>query len=80
MHDTCTVSVCNEKLRNDLIKGADDTPDYLVSIKNDGFPQNIKQNLTAVNELVLTIAGFKPLRSPNNFRLIFWRKPLQFIR
>ena len=41
LHDTCTVSVCNEKLRNDLIKGTDDTPDYLGSIKNDGFQQNI---------------------------------------
>ena len=33
VHDTCTISVCNEKLRNDLIKGTDDTPDY--------FQQNI---------------------------------------
>ena len=39
--DTCTVSVCNEKLRNDLIKGTDYTTDYLGSIKNDGFQQNI---------------------------------------
>ena len=41
MHDSCIVSVCNEKLRNDLIKGTDYTPDYLGSIKNDGFQQNI---------------------------------------
>ena len=40
VHDTCTVSVCNEKLRNDLIKGTDYTPDYLGSTKNDGFQQN----------------------------------------
>ena len=41
VHDSCTVRVCNEKLRNDLIKGTDYTPDYLGSIKNDGFQQNI---------------------------------------
>ena len=29
VHDTCTASVCNEKLRNDLIKGTDYIPDYL---------------------------------------------------
>ena len=40
VHDTCTICVCNEKLRNDLIKGTDYTPDYLGSIKNDGFQQN----------------------------------------
>ena len=40
VHDTCTVSVCNEKLRNDLIKGTDYIPDYLGSTKNDGFQQN----------------------------------------
>ena len=37
VHDSCTVSVCNEKLRDDLIKGTYYTPDYLGSIKNDGF-------------------------------------------
>ena len=60
----------------------DYTPDYLGSTKNDGFQQNIQQNLTAVNELVLTIASFEPLGSSNNFRLISWlfgRRPLQFI-
>ena len=60
----------------------DYTPDYLGSTKNDGFQQNIQQNLTAVNELVLTIASFEPFRSTNNFRLISWlfeRRPLQFI-
>ena len=41
VHDSCTLSVCDEKLRNDLIKGTDYTPDYLGSIKNDGFQQNI---------------------------------------
>ena len=41
VHDSCIVSVCNEKLRNDFIKGTDYTPDYLGSIKNDGFQQNI---------------------------------------
>ena len=64
------------------MKGMDYIPDYLGSIKNDGFQQNIQQNLTAVNELVLTIASFEPLRSTNNFRLISWlfgRRPLQFI-
>ena len=40
VHDTCTASVCNEKLRSDLIKGTDYTPDYLGSTKNDGFQQN----------------------------------------
>ena len=30
-----------EKLRDDLIKGTYYTPDYLDSIKNDGFQQNI---------------------------------------
>ena len=40
VHDTCTVSVCDEKLRNDLIKGTDYTPDLLGSTKNDGFQQN----------------------------------------
>ena len=40
VHDTCTVSVCNEKLRNYLIKGTDYTPDFLGSTKNDGFQQN----------------------------------------
>ena len=33
--------MCNAKLRNDLIKGTDYTPDYLGSIKNDGLQQNI---------------------------------------
>ena len=33
--------MCNEKLRNDLIKGIDYTLDYLGSIKNYGFQQNI---------------------------------------
>ena len=83
VHDTCTVSVCNEKLRNDLIKGINYTPDYLGQTKNDGFQQNTQQNWTAVNELFLTIASFEPLRFPYNFRLISWffrRKPLQFIR
>ena len=37
MHDTCTASVCNEKLRNDLIKGTDYTTDFLGLIKNDRF-------------------------------------------
>ena len=32
VHDSCTLSVCDEKLRNDLIKGTDYTPDYLGSI------------------------------------------------
>ena len=41
VHDSCTLSVCDEKLRNDLIKGTDYTPDYLGSIKNDGLQQNI---------------------------------------
>ena len=41
VRDRCTVSVCNEKLRNDLIKGRDYTTDHLGSIKNDGFQQNI---------------------------------------
>ena len=41
VQDSCTVRVCNEKLRNDLIKGTDYTPDYLGSIKNDGFQRNI---------------------------------------
>ena len=40
VHDTCTICVCNEKLRNDLIKGTDYTADYLGSTKNDGFQQN----------------------------------------
>ena len=40
VHDTCTICVCSEKLRNDLIKGTDYTPDYLGSTKNDGFQQN----------------------------------------
>ena len=31
VHDTCTASVCNEKLGNDLIKGTDYIPDYLGS-------------------------------------------------
>ena len=64
------------------MKGIDYTTDDLGSIKNDGFQQNIQQNLTTVNELVLTIASFEPLRSSNNFRLISWlfgRRPLQFI-
>ena len=58
MHDSCTVSMWNEKLRNDLMKGTDNTTDYLGSIRNDGFQQNIQQNLTTVNELVFTIASF----------------------
>ena len=37
VRDTCTVSVRNEKLQNDLIKGTDYTLDYLGSTKNDGF-------------------------------------------
>ena len=41
VHDSCTVSVCNEKLRDDLIKGTYYTPNYLGSIKNDGYQQNI---------------------------------------
>ena len=41
LRDSCTVSVCNEKLRNDLIQGTDYTTDHLGSIKNDGFQQNI---------------------------------------
>ena len=41
VHDSWTLSVCDEKLRNDLIKGTDYTPDYLTSIKNDAFQQNI---------------------------------------
>ena len=41
VHDSCTLSVCDKKLRNDLIKGTDYTPDYLGSIKNGGFQQNI---------------------------------------
>ena len=41
LHDSCTVRVCNEKLRNGLIKGTDYTPDYLGWIKKDGFQQNI---------------------------------------
>ena len=41
VHDSCTLSVYGEKLRNDLIKGTDYTPDYLGSIKNDGFQKNI---------------------------------------
>ena len=41
VQDSCTVRVCNEKLRNDLIKGTDYTPDYLSSIKNDAFQRNI---------------------------------------
>ena len=41
VHDSCTLSVCDQKLRNNLIKGTDYTPDYLSSIKNDGFQQNI---------------------------------------
>ena len=70
VRDSCTLSVCNETLRNDLIKGTDYTPDYLASIKNDGFQQNIHQNLTPGNELVLNIVSFEPLCCPNNFRLI----------
>ena len=69
-------------ITNNLGSIIDYTPDYLVSTKNDGFQQNIQQNLTAVNELVLTIPSFEPLRSSNNFRLIAWlfgRRPLQFI-
>ena len=74
--------MCNKKLRNDLIEGTDDTSDYLGSMKNDGFQQNMQRDLTAVNELVLTIASFEPLRSPNNFRLIsrfLPRKPFHVI-
>ena len=41
LHDSCTVIVCNENLRNDLVKITDYTPDYLGSPKNDGFQQNI---------------------------------------
>ena len=52
------------------MKGIDYTTDYLGSIKNDGFQQNIQQHLTTVNELFLTIPSFEPLRSSNNFRLI----------
>ena len=35
------------------MKGIDYTTDYFGSIKNDGIQQNIQQNLTTVNELVL---------------------------
>ena len=82
MHDSCTVRVCNEKLRNDLIKGTDYTPDYLGSIKNDGFQRNIWQNLTAesccccreslfslldkLNKLVLTHSSNKLIKLSNN--------------
>ena len=41
VHDSCTLSVCDQKLWNNLIKGTDYTPDFLGSIKNDGFQQNI---------------------------------------
>ena len=41
VHDSCTVIVRNENLRNDLIKITDYTTDYLGSIKNDGFQQTI---------------------------------------
>ena len=37
VHDICTVSMCNEKLRKDLVKGTDYTTDDLRSIKTDRF-------------------------------------------
>ena len=36
-HDSCTVSMFNEKLRDDLIKDTNNTTDNLRSIKNHRF-------------------------------------------
>ena len=77
VHDTCTVSVCNEKLRNDLIKGTGHFSSLLLVLKPcallttsrwslGSFGESLFSLLDKLNKLVLTHSNFKLIKLSNN--------------